>query len=104
MIDLVFQVALSQSQAENNRSASAGLIHERSSDSSQAHLSQTRPNRYYQLKDFSTRITFHPQAAVVKMMLYFGSVMLPAESAFTRGDYSDRFHDDFHDDLLIPRL
>ena len=37
----------------------------------------------------------------MKMMLYFGSVMLPAESAFTRGDDSDRFHDDFHNDLLI---
>ena len=49
-------------------------------------------------------LTFHPQAAVVKMMLYFGSVMLPAESAFTRGDDSDRFHDDFYDDILIPRL
>ena len=42
--------------------------------------------------------TFHLQmwdVAVVKMMLYFGSVMLPAESAFTRRDDSDYFHDDF---------
>ena len=38
----------------------------------------------------------------MKIMLYFGSVILSAESAFTRGDDSDHFHDDFHDDLLIP--
>ena len=40
----------------------------------------------------------------MKMMLYFGSVMLPAESPFRRGDDSDRFHDDFYDDFFIPRL
>ena len=33
--------------------------------------------------------------AVVKMMLYFGSVMLPAEPAFLRGGNSDHFHGDF---------
>ena len=33
--------------------------------------------------------------AVVKMMLYFGSVMLPAEPAFPRGGDSDHFHGDF---------
>ena len=42
--------------------------------------------------------TFHPRmwdVAVVKMMLYFGSVMLSAESAFPRGDDSYHFQDDF---------
>ena len=42
--------------------------------------------------------TFHLRmwdVAVVKMMLYFGSVVLPAESAFPRADDSDHFHDDF---------